>query len=500
MKAPTAPPPLPVPAARLRWTFDDLIAADGHRLSVWFSGAFRLGVGPSDRKLFFEAFPNAAPGPLPADAVTQFFSAALRSTAADLAARRSVAEATGSVEPWIDELSKRANELAFGVGLEVAPPFDAGIESPTLQAERLEQMRRTAADRRAADRAGQFARAAELMKQWESLRASVGSVTPGAMLDRVEPADRGAVLETMMMASAGGGAAADLWVVAGPSLVRVGQAVHDKPVVVPVPSSVGPLRSIRSINGSLWVGGRDGVMRIDPHDPERTMPYCVPGLASEHGFTSVVVADRRVWATHRDAGLVCWLEGRGERPERAWSSGELNGVPGFLVEGIDSGKPVFAVGSNLLAWDGDRWAAFPAAPGAAKIAALLTAGDHRIVVTEDGTVRQTDRSFTHAAADDRSVGRVTAATVLPWLSSHRLLLARPDGPMECVGLEDGLVTRYEGGHVGLRGPAASAGRVAAMSADRQRVLAWDPWDGRRPVVDLHLAAVTKHRVADLAFG
>jgi hypothetical protein len=132
--------------------------------------------------------------------------------------------------------------------------------------------------------------------------------------------------------------------------------------------------------------------------------------------------------------------------------------------------------------------------------ALLSTESGRVLVTEDGLVRQTTRDFSDPVADDRLVGRVTGAAMLPWLSSHRLLLARPDGPMECVGLEDGLVTRYEGGHVGLRGLAGCAGRVAAMSADRQRVLAWDPWDGRRPVVDLHLAAVTKHRVADLVFA
>jgi hypothetical protein len=239
-------------------------------------------------------------------------------------------------------------------------------------------------------------------------------------------------------------------------------------------------------------------MRVDPKDPERTMAYVIPGLASEYGFTSVAIAEGRVWATHRDAGLVVWVEGRGGSPERSWQPAMLGGVPGLLAEGVDNGPPMFAVESNLMRWSGDRWTV--AMSAASKYVAVFSADAARVLVTEEGVVRQVNRDCSDSTADDRPVGRVAAAAVLPWLSSHRLLLVRPDGPVECIGLEDGLVTRYEGGHVGLRGVAGSAGRIAAMSADRQRVLAWDPWDGRKPVVDLHLAAVTRHRVADLVFG
>jgi hypothetical protein len=497
MKATATPPPIPRPVSRLRWTFDDLVATDGHRLSVWFAATVRPGDGPSDHKLFAEAFTTSSISSFPADAVARFLNDGLRAAATELAGRLTVTQATESDEPWIAALSARANELAFGAGLEVVGPFDAGVESSTLQAERLEQMRRTAAERRSADRAGQFSRAADLMKQWESLRATVPGVTPGAMLERLDPADRGAVLETMMMASAQA-ASCDLWIVAGPSLVRFGPGTDNKPVVVPVPSSVGPLRSIRTIAGSLWVGGRDGVMRIDPKDPERTMAYVVPGLDSEYGFTSIAVSQGRIWATHRDAGLVVWIDGRMGSPEKSWQPSVLGGVPGLLADGIDGGAPVFAVDSNVVRWAGDRWTV--AVSAASKYVAVLSTESGRILVTEDGLVQQTTRDFAEPIADDRSVGRISGAAILPWLSSHRLLLARPDGPVECVGLEDGLVTRYEGGHVGLRGLSGCAARVAAMSADRQRVIAWDPWDGRRPVVDLHLAAVTKHRVADLVFG
>jgi hypothetical protein len=88
---------------------------------------------------------------------------------------------------------------------------------------------------------------------------------------------------------------------------------------------------------------------------------------------------------------------------------------------------------------------------------------------------------------------------LPWLSSSRLLLNRADGPIECIGLEDQLVTRFGSNQTGMRAVTASAGKVAAMSADRQRILLWNAWDGRATAREIYVAGLTRHRVADLAF-
>ena len=61
--------------------------------------------------------------------------------------------------------------------------------------------------------------------------------------------------------------------------------------------------------------------------------------------------------------------------------------------------------------------------------------------------------------------------------------------------------QYVSSHAGLRLTAAAADRVAAVSSDRQtRILLWPSWDGRGPAAEVHIAALTKHRVADVEFA
>jgi hypothetical protein len=111
-----------------------------------------------------------------------------------------------------------------------------------------------------------------------------------------------------------------------------------------------------------------------------------------------------------------------------------------------------------------------------------------------------DRS-TLACLDQQARGsRIVAAGVLPWLGSIRLLLAGHDGPIQCVGCDDSLVSQYASMHRGVRQVAATTDLVAAVSADRQRLILWNAWDGRKPLADLSVAAVAKHRIADIDFG
>jgi len=95
---------------------------------------------------------------------------------------------------------------------------------------------------------------------------------------------------------------------------------------------------------------------------------------------------------------------------------------------------------------------------------------------------------------------LTAAALLPWLGSNRLLLATDEGPIYCVGLDDELVTTYLSSHRGLRVVSAVADLVAAVSADRQRVVLWNSWDGKKPLAELSVSATAKHRVGDIEFA
>jgi len=62
------------------------------------------------------------------------------------------------------------------------------------------------------------------------------------------------------------------------------------------------------------------------------------------------------------------------------------------------------------------------------------------------------------------------------------------------------VTQYASPHRGLRAVAAAADTVAGVSGDRQRLILWKSWDGRKPFAEIHLANVARHRVADICFA
>jgi hypothetical protein len=79
-------------------------------------------------------------------------------------------------------------------------------------------------------------------------------------------------------------------------------------------------------------------------------------------------------------------------------------------------------------------------------------------------------------------------------------LANDDGPIQCLGTEDQLVTQYCSAHRGLKILAAAADWVVAVSADRQRLVLWNTWEGRKPATEISVSAVARHRVADVDFG
>ena len=135
-----------------------------------------------------------------------------------------------------------------------------------------------------------------------------------------------------------------------------------------------------------------------------------------------------------------------------------------------------------------------------EVVAILPDRQSVYVVRENGSVATHEIATLAVSSEERRGGHVCAATVLPWLGSVRLLLAMEDGPIQCLGTEDQLVTQYLSPHRGLRMLAAASDWVLAVSADRQRVVMWNSWDGKKPAADLSIAAIAKHRIADVDFG
>jgi hypothetical protein len=103
-------------------------------------------------------------------------------------------------------------------------------------------------------------------------------------------------------------------------------------------------------------------------------------------------------------------------------------------------------------------------------------------------------------SESRPAARLSDAALMPWLTSARVLLTTPDGPVFCVGIDDALVTQYTSPHIGVRTTVGSAGKVAALAPDRQRIILWNAWDPRRPAGEIYLTGLTRHRTADIAFG
>ena len=149
----------------------------------------------------------------------------------------------------LDGLKSAAKPVAFSCGLELLAPFHLDIESPGYQQERLREVQRGLTERQAAGQVEHFQRAAELLKQFQSLRASTPELSASQVLQQMSPADRGSALQTLLLASSQKERAADLWAVAGPYLVKID--VHVSPPAThlfPLPPTLGPLRSIQPAN------------------------------------------------------------------------------------------------------------------------------------------------------------------------------------------------------------------------------------------------------------
>jgi hypothetical protein len=361
-----------------------------------------------------------------------------------------------------------------------------------------------------------------LLKQFQSIRDSAPQLSPGRVLEQISPADRGAVLQTLLLASAKRQRADQLCAVAGPYLVKVN--VSDGPPVPrlhPLPPALGPLRSVQPARiddkPRLLVGARNGFMLVDPESPAEATLFNDEANASLLGFNRVIFWGERKGfvGSHGDAGIVQWdvdkpdapvsalrLERLGLRPAMPTGGSDTvqanTGGPRNL-QALDDASLVFSIGGKLYLTDLQDVQAIET-PSPADIAAILPDDRRMVVVHEDGTICGLNRNSQEVTCLVRRSNRVRSAGPLPWLGASRLLLADDQGPLECIGFDDQLVTQYQSPHRGLRAVAGSTDIVAAISSDRQRLILWRTWDGRQPLTEIYLTGLTRHRIADVDFG
>jgi hypothetical protein len=496
---------------RLRWELNELVTADGHSAQGIFTGTIRAMPEANELKMLEEALLSGGPSASGSDVVRHFAGAI--SMAARKYARQLEAESLIGDEGrrgMLVAVVEAARAVAFACGVEIIPPVQVDLDCPTLKREQIEAMERQAVQRRAADQIDHLRRSAELFGQFEAIRAASPGLSPGQVLSRMSAADQADVFRAILVSSAqarstGSRQAAERakpWAVAGTYLVRIDGDESPRAELIAVPGDLGPLRSVRGDGcDELLLGCRTGVLRVNPESPGDARQYRDPGLTSQMGFNSAVMRDERIWAAHGEAGLVCWDENDSEKPRQAVRStpGSMANFSPRNLTVAGSGRLVFSSGRQLFVISEDGLPAPMGEAMDADVIAIISRLGWIITAHDNGEICCWSEDDLKLQGRQRRAGRVSAAAVLPWLGDARLLLATEDGPVVCVGMDDELITQYASAYRGMRMVAGTADRVVAVSADRQHLILWHAWDGRKPSADLHIYGQAKHRIADISF-
>lgn len=506
---------------RVRWAFNQLMTSDGHELRVAFTCSARALPDPTERKMLEEVLLGSRYA-LTDDDLTAHFERTLNPVAAKVAEKHTAAE--WATEQFIPELTQAlrssADAVAFGCGVELLPPFQVELQSPTYQRQRLRAMQQSLAEQQTAGQIEHVQRAAELLKQFQSIRAAAPDLSPGRVLGQISAGDRGAVLQTLLLAAAKQGQAEQLWAVAGPYLVRIDlEGGPPRPQLFPLPPTLGPLRSVSriEIDGKrcLAVGARSGFMLIDPQSPTDPQLYSDSGVESPLGFNQILYWGRKrgFVASHGDRGIVRWDRDQTDAPAAALRPSRFLGPEPMVTSDsgsthtagprnlrmLDDNTLAFNAGAKLFVTDLEQVQQIPSQSNA-EIIAVLPEERQLLIVHEDGALCGLDRASRAVNCLWRRGTRVRSASALPWLGTQRLLLAADDGTITCVGLDDPLITEYQSVHRGLRVVTGSSDLVAAISSDRQRLILWQTWDGRQPLTEVYLTGLTRHRIADIEFA
>jgi hypothetical protein len=490
-------------AVRLKWNLTDLATTDGHLARGTFSGSARALPESNQLKMLEEALLGSRPV-VTLDDVVGYFAEAISSAA------RKHARGIDSQTLLGDEgkqklaaaLLEAADAVAFGCGIEMLQPVQVELDCPTLQRQRLEEMDRQAAQRRAADQVDQLRRSAELFKQFETVRSAAPELSPGQVLSRIGTTDQADVFRAMVLASAQKSARSRLWAVAGNSLIRIDGEDSPRTELVEVPANLGPLRSVRGDGaGGLLLGCQAGVMRVNIDTPSEAVEYRDPEVNSRLGFNAAVMLGDRIWAAHGEAGLVCWMLDQPEKPIVALRPGTSK-IPGFAprnLSRLDADRVILSSGGQLAIGSKNGEIAAIGQPAGADIVGIHVQPRRILTVHGDGQVCLWSAEDFKLDCRQRRSGRIAAAAILPWMGDVRLLLATEDGPIVCIGPDDELLTQFTSVYPGLRIAAGAAEAIAAVTADRQRLVLWHPWDGRKPFSDLFVYGLARHRIADIAF-
>lgn len=520
---------------RLHWQWTDLVASDGHTLHVDYSCSLHVRPEPVERQMLAEIFLHTA-DEVSDDTIQKHFSPALQAAAQDMLGQSPAAQCLekSAQDALRQALLASANRIAFSCGLEIIPPVQVIVACPSLAHQRTTELQRTLAREHARQREADLTQSAQSLSQFLDLCRQMPQLSASTALQRVNPEDQAALLESLFRAGCPR-PARWLMAVAGHQLLRIDLAAS-KPIIksIELPASLGPLRSLhRQGDSSQWLIGAQrgiwqGVVEDEPASAPCWIPYEYPHC-SALGFTTPLRWRDRVWACHSEVGLIAWPVALDEAPCLSRSiddPADLPSIPANLVMNLstlggaprglvvlDDNRLLLGINGRLARVNADAQFELSADDGPRIIGIWPLPGRVR-VIHEDGTCIDRDRQ-TLAEIDRLSLGhRISAVAPLPWMDrssaeaaspnqplwEHRLLLATAQGPILCMGGDDSLITHYLSAFPGSRMVAGGAGLIAALSADRQHAIVWQAWNGRRPHLELPLASFAHHRLADIAIA
>ncbi len=348
---------------------------------------------------------------------------------------------------------------AFGLGIEILPPAELRLDSPTLR------------------------RAAEVLQLFANARQQAPDVPAGVLIDRLADDVRGDVVGALL--SAQPVTDASFVAVAGDALLTV--SGEEPPRIRRLPPTLGPARSVTRLDANvLAVGCRGGVWLIEGHAEPTPLAIETDDAA---GFNAACRdAAGRVVATHSKLGLTVW---HGNQPQTVGVD-RLRGSARCPLP-LNDGRLALLAGNQLVAVDGDDVQLIDLLP--IEGVALLPLDRRLVAVTAAGDVHLYDGA-TLAPEGKRATGcRVRHATVLPLAGSGRLVLAT-DAGVELFGPDDGLARRLPVAG-GTRAVAAEGGQIAAVAGDRQKLLIVPATLEDEPR-EVPLASLAGHRVGDVA--
>ncbi|MFT3788105.1 MAG: hypothetical protein QM770_18360 [Tepidisphaeraceae bacterium] len=207
-------------------------------------------------------------------------------------------------------------------------------------------------------------------------------------------------------------------------------------------------------------------------------------------------------ATHAQIGLAVWsVDAPLEDPIETHRASDAQAGARAVMALDDGQRAVLAGGATAYIYDGSSVQPIAGSDDGATIVSVVHIDDTRFgLVREDGTIDLHDAQSLDRLDRIRRASRVTSAATIECLGAHRLLLAGDEGPVQMVGVDDEAITVLGSTITGWRDVAAENGRIAAVTGDRQRVILWNAWEPAKPVAEVHIAAIVRHRVADVAFG